>query len=899
MMASLLALLPLMISTAAFATVDVGGQAVVGVFLQEDGRATSHTYVESGPDALPRLTKFSLCVRFHQLNGGQPATIFSYTNGTAFEELKLAVQWPSGEVLVMCCNYHIHQYIKVAVRLFTWHHLCVAANLPNDTLHLAFDNTTYRLRAKRAESETAPGSAGVRPNGRFVLGQNINLNAEWDLTQSFHGYLADFRLYDIDLPLDAMENFTTCRADLSSVGLRYSFSKNMSLLQINGESQMVTLRLSELCRKTDRYLILLPERQIFSEALVSCKNFAGSLAVPRDSEENKWVFDEFIKFNDQCIQGWASLYWLGLKSNLSEKTWVLIEDDTPLKWGSWLEAWSTPSEQYPCATGAAINFPYRWYCADCKTLTCPLCTFTTPPTLRLRGLCRESKFDRTYTLHGYQNGRPVFEGYFFSRIVWGNNTWVLESRREEDVEARMVEKRPKGYPVGLASWETQGDSCGRQVEYLLTACGEGDFTCVDGSCVKIARRCDQVTDCSDSSDELNCEVLQVPHGYSQDLPPPTLHQQPLQLVLHLEVTSVRVFDLVAFTVQLDVLQSVTWHDARLTYANLLPGDFNNRAKVSDLIWLPTIMIKDAARSPTDVVMRRQILRINRESSPITDDDTRPREDKLYAGGEQSIRLEQQYTVSFMCQFSLHMYPFDIQHCLLSYTLTNIQDRFLFVKGGVNYTGERRLMEYKCVGEEMRGPSDLPGDVQMILEFRNQYGYYIGNAVVPSLLMVVICYLALFFDLHDFQDRIMVSLTSLLVLASLFSQTSQFIPKTAYLKHIDVWYICLISIDFIIILVLVAIENFRLKYLAKQEYYASPTHKMVQVGPAADINHKVNSKQKTKTKTMYKSPTTERSLQLHELINKISLIFIPVASVLFVFIFFLIAFLKFRANQMNP
>lgn len=42
--------------------------------------------------------------------------------------------------------------------------------------------------------------------------------------------------------------------------------------------------------------------------------------------------------------------------------------------------------------------------------------------------------------------------------------------------------------------------------------------------------------------------------------------------------------------------------------------------------------------------------------------------------------------------------------------------------------------------------------QVILEFRNQYGYYIGNAVVPSLLMVFICYLTLFFDLLDFQVR---------------------------------------------------------------------------------------------------------------------------------------------------
>ena len=60
-----------------------------------------------------------------------------------------------------------------------------------------------------------------------------------------------------------------------------------------------------------------------------------------------------------------------------------------------------------------------------------------------------------------------------------------------------------------------------------------------------------------------------------------------------------------------------------------------------------------------------------------------------------------------------------------------------------------------------------------------------------------------------QDRIMVSLTSLLVLSALFVQTSQMIPKTAYLKLIDVWYTVLIILDFTVIWNLVVIENARL------------------------------------------------------------------------------------------
>lgn len=58
---------------------------------------------------------------------------------------------------------------------------------------------------------------------------------------------------------------------------------------------------------------------------------------------------------------------------------------------------------------------------------------------------------------------------------------------------------------------------------------------------------------------------------------------------------------------------------------------------------------------------------------------------------------------------------------------------------------------------------------------------------------------------------MVALTAMLVLAAFFTQTSNTIPKTAYLKLIDVWYLVLICQVFAIIVSLVYVENLRLKY----------------------------------------------------------------------------------------
>lgn len=59
---------------------------------------------------------------------------------------------------------------------------------------------------------------------------------------------------------------------------------------------------------------------------------------------------------------------------------------------------------------------------------------------------------------------------------------------------------------------------------------------------------------------------------------------------------------------------------------------------------------------------------------------------------------------------------------------------------------------------------------------------------------------------------MISLTSLLVLATFFVQTSQSITKTSYLKLIDVWFVALICEDFFIIVGLVIVESLRMKQL---------------------------------------------------------------------------------------
>lgn len=55
-----------------------------------------------------------------------------------------------------------------------------------------------------------------------------------------------------------------------------------------------------------------------------------------------------------------------------------------------------------------------------------------------------------------------------------------------------------------------------------------------------------------------------------------------------------------------------------------------------------------------------------------------------------------------------------------------------------------------------------------------------------------------------QVRLTISLTTLLVLYTLFSQTSSALPKTSYIKMIDVWFFFCISVLFSIIILHVVV-----------------------------------------------------------------------------------------------
>ena len=93
-------------------------------------------------------------------------------------------------------------------------------------------------------------------------------------------------------------------------------------------------------------------------------------------------------------------------------------------------------------------------------------------------------------------------------------------------------------------------------------------------------------------------------------------------------------------------------------------------------------------------------------------------------------------------------------------------------------------------------------------------------------------MTLFIDVSHFEATIMVALTSMLVMYTLYQSIAANLPQTAYLKMIDIWLIGGLMIPFIIFNILIAIDMLILSEKAKMlEVSISSTYLENQLGLA--------------------------------------------------------------------
>ena len=124
-------------------------------------------------------------------------------------------------------------------------------------------------------------------------------------------------------------------------------------------------------------------------------------------------------------------------------------------------------------------------------------------------------------------------------------------------------------------------------------------------------------------------------------------------------------------------------------------------------------------------------------------------------------------------------------------------------GGVNYTGHQTLVQF-----EIYSPHMILKDKHFLvvkISFRRMFLYHLVSTFLPTICLLIVAEITMFIDESHFEATIMVSLTSMLVMYTLFQSHTDSLPQTAYIKLIDIWFLHGLVVPFFVFVLEVATE----------------------------------------------------------------------------------------------
>ena len=264
----------------------------------------------------------------------------------------------------------------------------------------------------------------------------------------------------------------------------------------------------------------------WEDCMTTCPKLQGS-QVP--STTSLVEMNDFFRMRNEYITDtfYASV-WFPVTYKEEESQWVYyydnkIVDNDVLE----LLIGEVDNRKGNCAIA-----PYAgWTDFECKTdgntpLRC-LCRKEDLIYMTMRGLCPDSNIDRFWVPRNYGDADLEYIGISSSRIFYDNEEkqWKMTVTGKKERTVGTSKTSFESFLLGKSSWLIENDdiSCNTGDPYnitlKLTGCKSDEFTCFDGQCIDINKRCDQIEDCMDKSDENDCELLILKQGYKKKVIP--------------------------------------------------------------------------------------------------------------------------------------------------------------------------------------------------------------------------------------------------------------------------------------------------------------------------------------------------------------------------------------------
>ncbi|KAG7165243.1 Gamma-aminobutyric acid receptor subunit rho-1-like 3, partial [Homarus americanus] len=378
----------------------------------------------------------------------------------------------------------------------------------------------------------------------------------------------------------------------------------------------------------------------------------------------------------------------------------------------------------------------------------------------------------------YRKVNEVQEFFFYpqrNQVILQSASGDVISKSKCHIEENCLIQKRMGDPVAYSLLKDDHSFLGRkqwrkhstntQYTATLTTCGNESFTCDDSQCIDLSMRCDGQPQCTDKSDEGNiCSAIEGRLSSYWQLTCPVFRPE-IDLYVKLDGVKEITLDKNEFTATLSIM--ISWKDHRLRFADLNNNIRSINASEVSKIWVPELEFVNARyednlhiMTKTGVLEKYMVYAVGKGWSQVIDSY-----EGTYPGCIPHWNVDNQKIFAVGEDSTISMYG--VSHI-----------RFFYNKSS----------KYKDV-------------MNLRLLFFRRYEAYLLTTFVPCIILYLLSELTLtHFRLDDFTDRITVTLSLLIVIASLFSQVTSSLPSSPAPKFVD-WFFfyCILRVSFIFFL----------------------------------------------------------------------------------------------------
>ena len=808
------------------------------ITFQSSGRISTDEWAEYQGD-MPHAKNLSICHwdRLEYFND-DVSSLWSYCTQETSHSKMMCVQMEYKSILSKA-NRHMKLNLWIYNDLITvkvipfrhreWNHICWTYSFENNWHRIYINGELKASKVNYIDSKITVWKASSKVKKyAFVIGQEPDsIRGGYTIDQLFQGSIYELNIWNVVLDENTINDLANCKRKLKGNVKSWRIENLLvnKALVLKGKDKV-----SDMCNRK-KMLVIFPRRQPFPVAKDICQLHGGQIHTPASREENKEVMQIIEKHKDHCMdtnktdsRNLGKSVWLGLRR--SEWAWRDVTTDRYI--GSSLNYSNWAIENYgKYVEWSFIQSDGFWKYAKGKDgiELCTICSFSNIPIFTLKGVCKHGgvyynyyfKLNDKKEIDFYETYKTSLET---EHIQYLNGTWQSIGNR---YSLALVSGNKTEYPIGRNKWNIRDSNCAldeiKSLSFSRCEFGE-EYTCKSGHCISIDKRCNNVKDCEDNSDEMDCLIVDVPTSYRKIEPPRSVNSSqhsysPIETKII--IRSIDEIDTLEMSIEMTIDINMVWTDNRLTYTNLLDNTRNLvDPDIANKLWNPLdyIVHDHAVTGEIETEVCSKILSVQKLTGPSPTNIFDSYENQQFSGSTNKLEITQRFRIKYMCTFNLTKFPFDKQVCEFRMHLKLKPNMTLKFQNkhdkGVFYQGSKTVDQFHVVEEKIKSETGLNHEETWFIYriyINRDYMHQVISTLFPCCLLWLLSYFSLFIQILNFNNRFMGSVTILLVLVSLRGSIANDLPKTSYFKYIDLWFMFYITNIFFIITYHIYLDNF--------------------------------------------------------------------------------------------